>query len=383
MSSIRLWIVLLVVSVLHADAPLTPVKTLDDSVLKLAEEAVKKDFDAIYLQRRRVTACVATAALAVGAVCAYRWARGSAAGDIKIDAKALEKINEIIHDSGKTSSGNKLDTQAQPAVQEHESIGKRVLSWAKANFSWQKAHDHLPADPKAGGMIKRSLLWAGEGLFGLSKLLVLPLAFNGVAQFAMERAMRFYRTLDWAWLLSSRTHLLTYFDQLKAAAAVLDTRSTLFETCSHITINADQSVATRGDTQVWPMASLDEILRLKTIAQRGGVEGFDPTLYENQLIRLWNAYIDALAYAVAFVRYGMAHHAEVSYFDKNQAQTFIDDVIVHTRAVAAQLPALIDACVVKRSQSTSAGLLACMHEYTYTIQRSCSDLEFNEIVQGG
>ncbi len=380
--SICLWAVLLVASVVHADAPRTSIKTLDDSVLTLAEEAVKKDFDGIYVQRRRVTACAATAALAVGAVCAYRWARGSTAHKITLDAKALDKINEIIHDSGKTFSENKPDTQAQPA-QEHESIGKRMLSWVKTNFVGEKAHGSLPADPKMGGMVKRSLLWAGEGLFGLSKLLVLPLAFNGVAQFAMERAMRFYRTLDWAWLLSSRTHLPTYFDQLKAAAAVLDARSTLFETCAHITINADQSVATRGDTQVWPMASLDEILRLKTIAQRGSVADFDPTLYENQLIRLWNAYIDALAYAVAFVRYGMAHHADASYFDKNQAQTFVDDVIVHTRAVAAQLPALIDACVVKRSQPTSAGLLACMHEYTYTVQRNCSDLEFNEIVQGG
>lgn len=269
----------------------------------------------------------------------------------------------------------------------------------------------LPIAPHVAtpGIISRAAQWVGnfakETVHSVAKLGPSTIAISGTSVIGSSVVGKVtnmyehaYRPLNWGWMLVERSALLTHLKQLITRAAVLDCNAQ-FEELKNVHINwtATMQNTFDGISQEPPnitaqsqqdhasamlyqsIGTIDDLIKLQTIAHAGRTrdEATRKTLY-NQFIVEWTALVDALSTSIGYVMYKSTTTHDVSATMRDHLSSTVNDLVLHTNTLAAQLPDLMPA--QGSYPETSTGLLQRVYAYGKIINDLCMTVGANAII---
>ena len=184
------------------------------------------------------------------------------------------------------------------------------------------------------------------------------------------------RSLDWHWMVYERTKLYLLLGNLKYAAAPLDPKSLLFDSLTQVTVTIADYTSVTSNTGHLPMSGLDELIRLRSCAQK--INEQQRAFFEKQLQLVWKLVVEAITLNIGFIAYRLQHDKDCSDFDRHQLEVMRDQLIEYTNTTAQQLSISMQ----QTTAESSGGLLALVCSYCNYIAHTCSVLEINPIISG-
>ncbi len=184
------------------------------------------------------------------------------------------------------------------------------------------------------------------------------------------------RSLDWHWMVHERSKLYLLLGNFKYAAATLDPKSSLFDSLTQVTVNIADYTSATNNTGHLSMSGLDELIRLRSCAQK--INEQQRAFFEKRLQTIWGLVVEAIALNLGFIAYKLQQDKDCSEFDRHQLEVMRDQLVEYTNTTAQQLSMSMQ----QTTTESSGGLLALICGYCNYVAHTCSVLEINPIISG-
>lgn len=334
---------------------------MSEQNIALAQKRMTSELTRVYRTRKIVTTCIAGVACAATGYMLYRWLGPTSKNANKADQQDQNVDVDLTGKSKDSAPRNTGDTVGQNTTGHEKPAGSKLgyCKWISSNV-------------KSGvtGAIKFAPTFVVSSIIGG---MVTPWTGKSI-----ELLDKFYRPLDWQWMIAERTRVFQLLGSLQSLAAALDPKSNVFDSISHVNVavSADYTAVTNNAGSM-RLGTFGELIQLRSFAQ--AQLNADRALYEKQFKHVWQLIIDALEHCFGFIAYReMESQANINIFEFDRRQLAIvrNQMFEYTNSVAQQLPALIQETTAEKT----GGLLTLIHHYCNYISHHCSTLEMNPIV---
>lgn len=333
---------------------------MSEQNIALAQKRMTSELTRVYRTRKIVTTCIAGAACAAVGYMLYRWLGPTSKNE-----------NKAGHQDQKVDVGS-TDTKDGAPRNTGDAVGQNAPGHEKPAGSKLGYRKWISSNVKSGvtGAIKFAPTFVVSSIIGG---MVTPWTGKSI-----ELLDKFYRPLDWQWMIAERTRVFQLLGSLQSLAAALDPKSNVFDSISqvNVAVSADYTAVTNNAGSM-RLGTFGELILLRSFAQVQS--NANRTLYEKQLNHVWQLIIDALEHCFGFIAYReMESQANINIFEFDRRQLAIvrNQMFEYTNSVAQQLPALIQETTAEKT----GGLLTLIHHYCNYISHHCSTLEMNPIV---
>ena len=327
---------------------------IDEQQIVGAQKTITQELAHTYRRRKVATVCIAAAVCAVPAYMLGRWLVSRPKKDTGAPCSQEQDINlnksGKLADSAKDASGSSSTKIEVPKIGYREWALRGIKSMGVETLKWIP---YLAVSTAVSGMI---LPWTNKSIKVLD---------------------RFYKSLDWHWMIIERTRLPRLLGVLQSLAAALDPKSAIFDSMSGVNVTIPQREVMMANGLSLRMGEFDELIGLRACAQPE--THIDRSLYERQLQETWTLIVDALVQCFGFMAYRDQESqtcVDVWELDRHQLASVRNQMIEYTNAVAQQLPDLMRETTMEKT----GGLLALVRHYCNYINRHCGILETNQIV---
>ncbi len=356
----------------------TQFRCLEQPLITAHAHLIKRELESTY--RARVVTAIVGTALAIASIYGlYKiWPSIPATPQ-----KPAEKTDPNQDSAGKTNTSNTSNSNKPPT------LSARTHSWL-------------------GSSIRAIGTFAKNSLFSVANILPAGfalLAINTIGATAITKTVnaceRYYRSLNWPWMLTTKTALETRCQHVVHYAALLEgTDTPTFEILKNTHINWQTTIAQGAElgnhqhipvvtahtqphptlaSQYVPLNTFDELVKLQLLAGYGAqLSAQARTAVRSQFINSWNELIAALTHCLGYLTYKHANAQTASPTMREQLRTFISDIITHTNALAQKLPQLLDP--QQNAMQPSEHILAQVYAYTKLLKEWCLTLEINPIL---